>query len=96
MEMKQKRWERVFPREQEVGGDWEWIFQWPSHLKHPLEVYGHKFKVGQDSWLVRVSPEIFICVGSGLERQRDSICPGLWLCQATKRKPERGEQGNLW
>lgn len=37
-----------------------------------------------------ISPEIFICVSIGVERQRGCVYPGLWLRQPNK-KPEKGK-----
>lgn len=76
------------------GGSWGWVVQWPGNIKSPFEVYGHKFKVNQDSCIVYFCPQILSCVGAGLERQRGSTYPGWWLRQASKKQPEGQE--TLW
>lgn len=73
------------------GENWGWTAAWTGHIKNSSEAYGRDFKVRQGSTIVYFSAEIFSCMGAGLERQRDSIYSGLWLCQASK-KPGRGKR----
>lgn len=47
--------------------------------------------MSQGSTVVCFSPERFSCMDTSVERPKRCIYPGLWLFQASKKKPEKGK-----